>query len=245
MPIYEFDKPFFDVNMAFFVSVWKKYVEKYSTIEAITKPFATAAIEAQPKMKPIFDEIDNDRIGWDISKTFLFEDKVLMSYYHVEAGLPNESYCFFLFEKSGIPLALVRNDLTDLRLGHSIWISNRYKVNKDEKAIESRALLIKARALIFDVFERYARVETKHLAPGQKIKGIDCNYKNETKSPVTIRDSTWFTNLVKSDAFKVRGHFRLQPKKKDGEWTKELIWISDFMKTGYTSPARKTKEGAL
>ena len=23
-------------------------------------------------------------------------------------------------------------------------------------------------------------------------------------------------------------HFRLQPKKKDGEWTKELIWINEF-----------------
>jgi hypothetical protein len=27
--------------------------------------------------------------------------------------------------------------------------------------------------------------------------------------------------------------------KKNGEWTKELIWISEFEKTGYTAPARK------
>jgi len=55
-------------------------------------------------------------------------------------------------------------------------------------------------------------------------------------------DSKWFTTLVKSDAFHVRGHFRLQPKKKDGEWTKELIWINDFQKEGYTAPARRLQQ---
>jgi hypothetical protein len=89
------------------------------------------------------------------------------------------------------------------------------------------------------MFKKYAQVETKYLPAGQKVKGIDCNYVNDTKSNITYLTSKWFTNLVKSDAFKVRGHFRLQPKKKDGEWTKELIWITDFEKTGYTAPARK------
>jgi hypothetical protein len=36
----------------------------------------------------------------------------------------------------------------------------------------------------------------------------------------------------------VSGHFRLQPKKSNGEWTKELIWIDEFGKTGYTSNAK-------
>ncbi len=89
------------------------------------------------------------------------------------------------------------------------------------------------------LFQKYAQVETKYLPAKQKVKDINCNYKNDTSFDITYLDSTWFTNLVKSDAFKVRGHFRLQPKKKEGEWTKELIWITEFEKHGYTAPARK------
>lgn len=93
--------------------------------------------------------------------------------------------------------------------------------------------------LLMILFIKYAQIETVLLPPNKKTNGTVCNYKNETKTGVTILDSKWFTTLVKSDSFKVRGHFRLQPKKKDGEWTKELIWISDFIKNGYTSEARK------
>jgi hypothetical protein len=50
-------------------------------------------------------------------------------------------------------------------------------------------------------------------------------------------DSTWFTQLVISNAFNVRGHFRLQPC---GPELKErkLIWIQDFQKSGYTRKAK-------
>lgn len=91
-------------------------------------------------------------------------------------------------------------------------------------------------------FIKYAQVETKYLPAKKRIKDINCKYVNDTNSNITYLDSTWFTTLVKSDAFKVRGHFRLQPKKKDGEWTKELIWINEFQKDGYTAPARKMKD---
>lgn len=94
------------------------------------------------------------------------------------------------------------------------------------------------------LFKQFAQIETKYLAAGKKETTATCKYMNDTSIDVTIMDSTWFTTLVKSDAFKVRGHFRLQPKKKDGEWTKELIWISDFEKQGYTRKAGllKTQE---
>jgi hypothetical protein len=97
-------------------------------------------------------------------------------------------------------------------------------------------------ALSLIVFLKYCPIETKELPPNSKTKGIDCKYVNDSKLHITHIDCTWFTKLVKSDAFKVRGHFRLQPKKKDGEWTKELIWINEFQKDGYTAPARKLKE---
>lgn len=92
--------------------------------------------------------------------------------------------------------------------------------------------------VVFYMFKSYACVETKIIEPHSRIKDIGCKYINETSLPITYLDSKWFTNLVRSGAFKVRGHFRLQPKKADGVWTRELIWINDFLKTGYTSPAK-------
>lgn len=93
--------------------------------------------------------------------------------------------------------------------------------------------------LLITLFIKYAKVEIKVLGPKQKKRDIDCKYVNETNCKISVLDSRWFNTLIKSDAFKVRGHFRLQPKKKNGEWTKELIWINEFEKSGYIAPARR------
>lgn len=98
-------------------------------------------------------------------------------------------------------------------------------------------LWVKTMIVCVCLFKKYAKVEIKHVEPGERIKDISCKYVNDTKLGITYMDSKWFTTLVKSDAFKVRGHFRLQPKKVNGEWTKEIIWINDFEKSGYTRKA--------
>lgn len=95
--------------------------------------------------------------------------------------------------------------------------------------------------LISTVFAKYAKVEIKNLPPNKVVKDFGVKYSNGTDLNIRHFDSKWFTTLVKSDAFKVRGHFRLQPKKVNGVWSKELIWIQDFEKTGYTAVARKLK----
>lgn len=89
------------------------------------------------------------------------------------------------------------------------------------------------------LFIKYCPVETVHLRPHSKLKQFNCKYINDTGNDFTIYDSKWFTTFVKSDAFKVRLHLRWQPKKKDGQWTKELIWIDEYGKNGYTSRAKK------
>jgi len=86
-------------------------------------------------------------------------------------------------------------------------------------------------------FIKYAEVETNYLPPNGKIKDIRCKYKNETKSNVRILNSKWFTTFVQSQAFNVRGHFRLQPVG-EGRKDRKLIWVNDFQKNGYTSKAQ-------
>ena len=94
----------------------------------------------------------------------------------------------------------------------------------------------------FLLMERYAKVETITCEGKSKIKndkmqnGKAINY---TGLPIKFRDSTWFTSICRIEGFKVRGLFRLQPKKNDkGEWIKELIYINEFEKHGYHRQAK-------
>lgn len=93
-----------------------------------------------------------------------------------------------------------------------------------------------------ELFLQFAHIETILLKPNRgAYEGPVCVYNNKTKSDIEIIDSTWFTNLVKSDAFKVRGHFRIQPFG-HGLKNRKLIWISDFTKHGYTREAKIMNE---
>lgn len=86
------------------------------------------------------------------------------------------------------------------------------------------------------MFERYAKVETRYIQPKARVR-IDLKSlvtsTNETRLKIHIRDSRYFTNIIRKEGFLVRGHLRLQNKKVNGEWTKELIYIDAFEKHGY------------
>lgn len=97
--------------------------------------------------------------------------------------------------------------------------------------------------LIFSLilFIKYALVETKIVESGKKTIHVSQKYVNDTKSPIEILDSTWFTTLVRSEEFTVGaatgGFFRLQPCGKDLK-DRKLIWISPYTKHGYTRKAK-------
>ena len=67
-----------------------------------------------------------------------------------------------------------------------------------------------------------------------------------TPNPVRpyIFDSKWYTEICNDEAFKVSGHFRLQPY---GDGTRRLIWINEFTKNGYHRKATidKVKDGDI
>jgi hypothetical protein len=86
-------------------------------------------------------------------------------------------------------------------------------------------------------FIKYAEVQTDYLPPNNRIKSINCKYINDTNSMIRLLTSKWFTTLVQSEAFNVRGHFRLQPVG-EGRKDRKLIWVNDFQKNGYTSKAQ-------
>lgn len=94
----------------------------------------------------------------------------------------------------------------------------------------------------FLLFKEYADLETKTIQKGKNRKTLlnNVSYKSEINLPVTIVDSTWFTTLIKSDAFKVSGHFRLQPFG-EGLKQKKLVWIDEYVKQGIVRKAKMLK----
>lgn len=91
----------------------------------------------------------------------------------------------------------------------------------------------------FLLFKEYADLETKVIQKGKERKAVlnKEKYVTELELPVTIIDSTWFTTLIKSDAFKVSGHFRLQPYG-EGMKQRKLIWIDEYVKQGIVRQAK-------
>lgn len=87
-------------------------------------------------------------------------------------------------------------------------------------------------------FIKYAPVENKVVGTNQRVNTVECKYINSTRHPVKVFDCTWFTKLVKSEGFNVRGHFRFQPCGK-GKKDRTLIYINEFKKHGYTREAKR------
>ena len=91
-----------------------------------------------------------------------------------------------------------------------------------------------------ELFINFADVETKLMKPNTQIwdeRMVNAIYNNKTKSDITVIDSKWYTELISSGAFNVRGHFRMQPFG-HGMSQKKLIWINDFQKEGYHRKAK-------
>ena len=94
--------------------------------------------------------------------------------------------------------------------------------------------------IIYALFKKYAEVEVVDAKMGKKVDIPDSKEKLlwEFDMPATYVDCSWFREIVRKEGFMVRGHFRLQPYKKGGEWTKKLIYIEPFQKHGYTRRAK-------
>lgn len=93
------------------------------------------------------------------------------------------------------------------------------------------------------IFLKTAKVVDETFIPLGENK--EREYKKSdygTKGVIKV-DSFYNTNIDVIAPFMVRGHFRNQPKKVNGIWTREPIYIDTFMKSGYHRRAiiEKTK----
>lgn len=209
-----------------------------SHINIIRQSFYEACQHNKSKLSDLFMDIQlNDVSDFTLNGTFIILDFVIMFNFQTKKGDENVKLVLFIFSKDGY---LLGYHSMDKGLDEALWINSIMNIPNNEESIRDWLGSKLNAAITISMFKTYADVETKFLKPKQRIKEIDCKYVNDTELDLTYLDCKWFTNLIKSDGFKVRGHFCLQPCGV-GLKNKKLIWINDFDKNGYTSPARKTK----
>ena len=109
------------------------------------------------------------------------------------------------------------------------------------------------RRLATSAYNVFILCALKQLIPTDKLvmrhkdskKLYHTRYQNKTRLYINIIDSDHFKEVisVKGDAFKVSGHWRLQPYGPKADPSYKLIWINDYEKTGYRR--RLTKRGII
>lgn len=245
IPYFECDEGLFKPENKNVFMLFKENFEYYANdfnkeIIKISPAFADAGKEAMFKLTDLYtDIIKNDISDFSVNGTFIIKDRIYTISYNTKKGSDDNEMALYVFTRDSIPLLFyIDSDSRNIR--QFGWFSKAlaHTNNNDKDVLQNMIGQNIIRLITLDMFRKYANVETKILQPNIKIKDGKDKYLNETKLNITYMDSKWFTTLVQSNSFKVKGHFRLQPKKKDNQWTKELIWISDFKKDGYTSKAK-------
>lgn len=208
--------------------MWIKYREYFiHEIDYISKAFWEAFMSSQKSFIGMkLDEI--------ISGTLLLPYEHAAICYYID--MPNNNY----------KLLEVRfdNQLHMLANSDSEYGFETEYIKQPEGELVENAFAI---VVGFHLFKKYAKVEIKEVAHNSKVTDkLQQNKElskiiNESSFNITLMDSTWFTTIVRNEGFKVRGHFRLQPKKNNEEWTKELIYIDEYQKSGYHRQAKKLK----
>lgn len=148
-----------------------------------------------------------------------------------------EVFCCSFHENIFMGFTLIEWERQDLYDQCKAWDGSFHyvsKTNKDYNISYPTQLVV-----TFELFKRYANVETKIIskAKGRKVKINGDRYKNDCNVPVTIVNSTYFTNIIRTVGFKVKGHFALRACGK-GRKDRRLVWINPFEKKGYTRKAK-------
>lgn len=194
-------------------------------IDIVSQPFMEAALANREKI--LTEETLRELLKEPIYGTLIAGGFIICYYFcHTENGMVGHR-----------ALTCYRDLFISTTTG-----DNQYLVPRDyEKAIGRKidAQEYDCWPLIFHLFKKYADVETVEAKKNKKVRLPDGDkLLVESSIPMTYTDCSWFREIIRREEFMVRGHFRLQPYKKDGEWTKKLIYIEPFQKHGYTRRAK-------
>lgn len=236
--LYDSDKLFFQYSefKELYFTSWLVNLDSFkSNINVISTTFVNSAEKAQEKIIDLLkDIIENDLGDFQVQGTFIMGEMIYQISYHKVSDVIKPFINLFVFNKNGYAIAFLSSELEH----NKSWVTGAYDEILKKEYNDEHITLIKqfvSAILTIEVFKKFAEVDTKIIQAKSKERGNKCVYDNQTDFSISFFDSKWFTNIVRSQGFKVSGHFRLQPYK-NGE--KKIIWIEEFKKNGYTSKAK-------
>lgn len=192
-------------------------------------PFVNNAIKNSKALSKLLDDQEVQDEIIDMSGVYLIKDWAIA---FVDGG----KTCFFYNGSEGSPTAIMTEEE---------FITVPYNESMTVEALNETYDTFRSILVLLLLMEKYAKLEKKVIMPKATVR-LDPKLletsRNMTEFPINYRTSTWFTTICRDEEFGVSGHFRLQPKKINGEWTKELIYIQPYVKHGYHRTADILKE---
>lgn len=88
----------------------------------------------------------------------------------------------------------------------------------------------------YTLFKRYANIEVHDAKSSRKATTDQPEVKTVIRD-IRFLDASWYTTIVRTEGFGVKGHFRLQPCG-EGRKDRKLIYIHEFQKHGYVRRAK-------
>ena len=210
------------------------FSDKRTKVLLFSEKFVLAALKAAPKLISLYKQIKPGKYiilkaSREIGEPAYVVEMEDWSLYILECTHNNVfNYCQQDVTNSG-------GDLTLAKLNEIIPDSHP---EDDDFVIKfDVGTLYDPFPLIALLFYQFADIETLILNEKCKRGHLNnCKYLLECDSKITIVDSTWFTTIIQSEGFKVRGHFAFRAFG-EGHSQRRLVWISEFNKNGYTRKA--------
>lgn len=123
--------------------------------------------------------------------------------------------------------AMENNNLPEEK--QNLDLAKYYQAIKEDGEIKNSQIYL---AVKMFVFLKTASVINKVFI-AEEHHGYSHPHIPQKNNGITRLDSTWDSSVNVINPFSVKGHFRNQPKKKEGKSYIELIYIDGFMKKGY------------
>lgn len=221
------------------VNNWPLIADRFkNNIRFVTNTFYVAYTKGLSKLRDVLDREPLNESGTFIVKASDSETNTIFYDIHTEGKGQDYKITGVIF--------FFNNSTSKPRPSLVVYVQRNAKGIKEWLSVKAREndlsnISVFADLVTMILFLRYCELETKLIKPEKKDYHVGVKYLNETKLPITVLDSTWFTTIIRSDGFTVGaetgGFFRMQPCGKDHA-DRRLIWISPFEKEGYTRKAK-------
>ena len=214
-----------------------------SNIYVLSDSFNKAYMQVQDQLINLSLEYTKEEPDMEYTGTYLINNRIIMIDFKTKGTklIRREMVCI---TKNGGLEGFISQSLDRAWVDpHMLEGTSKEDSNKETVACMD---VLARYCMTIELFKKYSDLQYKVLVPNSQAKFSTFNKViNQTKFNLTFINSTWFTEIVRDKEFGVKGHFRLQPYKKDGEWTRKLIYINAFKKNGYHRRAQKDIEHEL